>query len=448
MSDKQTPSHLANRFSDWLEKLSQDDFASATILASDDVFFELRGGMNQITDKVRGHQEELKKGNALRVRYEVAARAMDFRDLDDLLTRSLHALRNVAQSEAAMVWLIDHQNKIKLAASTGIRDSYLIGKQSEPLKAKLTQKAIDTGMLQVIESDSACVDLLCTPPCSADDEIRAIAVPLVTHGKTLGIFNLFVEKKSLEKDVNLQTMLEGVTRHLAVGVENARIIDLRLQKVLQEERTQMAHELHDSLAQSIASLRFQVRVLDQTLQSGNDVAIWQEMERIEESIETANAELRELIQHFRGPRNERNIVTAIQELIERFKQINGIQVYFQKEWQPVYLPREIEIQMYRIVQEALSNIRKHAKANMVRVLVRYDEQGDVHLLIEDDGIGIRFRDIDDFGDHFGVKIMQERAQKLGGTLKIEGEAGEGTRIMLDFHYEGHGDTDTGRTAAM
>ncbi len=429
----------------WLEKLASNDFASATLLTGDPLLRPIAGEMNLIADRMRDTQERLKKGHALNIRYEVAARAMDFRDLDDLLTRSLHILRNVAQADAGLVWLVDHEEKLRVAAASGIREERLMGQRAEPLRRALTDPALRSEKIQIID-DAQLLDQVLTESRGADYSMMCI--PLKVRGKALGVFNLFVLKGSVEEDGNLNDLLEGVTRHLAIGVENARIMDIRMQKVIQEERLQLAHELHDSLAQSIASLRFQIRVLDQTLQIGDEPGIWHEMERIEESIETANQELRELIAHFRGASHKRNIVSAIQELLDRFHTINGIQVFLQKEWHPVLLPREKEIQMYRIAQEALSNIRKHAQANMVRILMRSNPAGHIHMMIEDDGVGIRFREMDDFSEHFGMKIMQERASKLGGTLKIESEPDEGTRIILDFEHDEYNDPDAGRKTTI
>ncbi len=429
----------------WLDKLADGDYASATLLTTEPLLQPLAGEMNLVADRMRDTQERLQKGHALNIRYEVAARAMDFRDLDDLLTRSLHVLRNVAQADAGLVWLVDHEEKLRVAAASGIREDRLLGQRAEPLRRALTEPALRTGTVQLVDNPELMEQVLSN---GQGAEYSMMCIPLTVRDKTLGVFNLFVHKGSVEEDRNLNDLLEGVTRHLAIGVENARIMDIRMQKVIQEERLQLAHELHDSLAQSIASLRFQMRVLDQTLQIGDEPGIWQEMERIEESIETANQELRELIAHFRGSIHKRNIVSAMQELLDRFHAINGIQVFLQKEWKPILLPREKEIQMYRIAQEALSNIRKHAQANMVRILMRSDGKGHVHMMIEDDGVGIRFREMDDFSEHFGMKIMQERANKLGGTLRIESEPDEGTRVILDFYHNEYDDPDAGRRTTI
>jgi two-component system nitrate/nitrite sensor histidine kinase NarX len=200
-----------------------------------------------------------------------------------------------------------------------------------------------------------------------------------------------------------------------------------------EERTRLANELHDSLAQSLASLRFQVRVLDETLHSGKESALWQELEIIENSIDEAYTELRELIAHFRAPMDKRGLIPAIEQAVERFRRNSDIRAFLQLEWDNTKLPAEIEIQVLRIVQEALANIRKHSEANAVRVLMRASKDKRCMVMVEDDGIGIQNKVMEGGpGEHLGLNILQERAARIGGDLKIESEPGEGTRIILRF----------------
>ena len=91
--------------------------------------------------------------------------------------------------------------------------------------------------------------------------------------------------------------------------------DVQTQQQRLEERTQLANELHDSLAQTLASLKFQIRVLDDTLRQDSESAVWQEMERIESSVDEANVELRELIAHFRAPLSRHGLIPGIRRLL-------------------------------------------------------------------------------------------------------------------------------------
>ncbi len=95
----------------------------------------------------------------------------------------------------------------------------------------------------------------------------------------------------------------------------------------------------------------------------------------------------------------------------------------------------MEIHVLRIVQEALTNVRKHSRAGAVRILLRCDKAGRYHVMVEDDGIGMPTETLDSKpGEHLGLAILKERAERLGSELTIESEPAEGTRIELNFTH--------------
>ncbi len=209
--------------------------------------------------------------------------------------------------------------------------------------------------------------------------------------------------------------------------------ELQAQRDRLEERAQLANELHDSLAQTLASLRFQVRVLDDTLRQDNELAVWQEMERIQGSLDEANVELRELIAHFRTPASKHGLMPGIRKLLSRFRKETGTAAVLQNQAPDVELGVEEENQVLRIVQEALTNARKHSQANMVRVLLSQDNAGRFRVIIEDDGIGfIPEAEDRDTDRHFGLAIMRERAEAVGAALGVESEPGEGARVVVEL----------------
>lgn len=201
--------------------------------------------------------------------------------------------------------------------------------------------------------------------------------------------------------------------------------------LLLEERSQWANELHDSLAQTLASLKIQVRLLDDTLRQDNEAAVWREMEKIEAALDIANIELRSLITQFRAPIDRSGVIPAIEKLISRFRQESDIEAVFQNQWSEVKLAINLEIHIVRIIQEALQNVRRHSQAHMVRVLLAGGPNGEFRVLIEDDGVGFTpGTDISE--NHFGLTIMADRANRIAGTLKVESELREGTQVLLEF----------------
>jgi two-component system nitrate/nitrite sensor histidine kinase NarX len=127
------------------------------------------------------------------------------------------------------------------------------------------------------------------------------------------------------------------------------------------------------------------------------------------------------------------LIAGIEEAVERLRRDTGMRVFFQNEWHDPGLPPEAEIQALRIVQESLANIRKHSEAKVVRVILRSDVGRGQWALIEDDGVGfVEEEGTARPGEHIGLAIMSERAERIGAELQIESEPGEGTRVVLRF----------------
>jgi len=374
------------------------------------------------------------KTHSLEILYDVAANINAARDLEDLLTRFLHTLKDVVDARAGTVRMLTGGGDMQLIASSGLDPEVVKQEQLISVDRCLCGQAAQSGEVYALNNLDGCGQFAGRPFFDSDD-VEMIAVPLRYRGKVLGVYNLFTEHSGLVEREDMKNLLTSIGHHLGMAIEKSRLDEEANLLSIMEERTRLANELHDSLAQSLASLRFQVRVLDETLHSGKESALWQELEIIENSIDEAYTELRELIAHFRAPVDQRGLVPSLEKIIQRFREETGMVIFLQKEWDRARLPANLEMQVLRIVQESLANIRKHSQAHTVRVILRCDRHGNYMVLIEDDGVGFDKPELEGHpGEHVGLSIMQERAQHLGGTLRIESEPGEGTRVQLMFHY--------------
>ncbi|MGD8615275.1 MAG: GAF domain-containing protein [Gammaproteobacteria bacterium] len=388
---------------------------------------DLQSEVEQQTHRIQ------QKTHSLEILYDVAANINAARDLEDLLTRFLHTLKDVVDARAGIVRMLTTDGKMQLVASSGLSPKVVQQEQLIGVERCLCGKAAQTGEVYALNDLQSCGQFA-GRPFFENDNVEMIAIPLRYRGKTLGVYNLFTAQRGLVEQEDMKNLLTSIGHHLGMAIEKSRLDEEANLLSIMEERTRLANELHDSLAQSLASLKFQVRVLDETLHSGKEAALWQELERIENSLDEAYTELRELIAHFRAPVHKRGLIPAIQQAVERFRRNSRISAFLQLEWDNAELPAEVEIQVLRIVQEALANIRKHSEANAVRVLMRAGRKGsDYMVLIEDDGIGFQDKALSGGpGEHLGLKILRERAARIGGKLKIESESGEGTRVILRF----------------
>lgn len=430
----------------WASNLKHGHLTSKLPEHGSNEFVRLAIDINQISNQFRSLTEDMqaqvrnqtqhieKKTHSLEIIYDVAASINISRDLDDLMTRFLHTLKEVVGARAAVVRLVENDDQMRLVASTGLDDEVISREQTLPISTCLCGNAFKEGTVQYQDDIKKCAEII-GHSFFEDENIGMIAVPLQYRGKTLGVYNLFVSKDRMDDVKEMNELLTSIGRHLGMAIDKARLDDETNRLSIMEERTRLAHELHDSLAQTLASLRFQVRVLDENLRLGDEPAVWHELEKIENNLDEAYAELRELITHFRAPIDKRGLVPAVQHLADRFQSQTGIHIFLQQEWNIVQLPPGIEVEVLRIIQESLNNIRKHSHAHTVRVILRSTPQGDCHILIEDDGVGIDSTiDNDTRIDHYGLNIMTERAKRINGEIRIESDAGEGTRITLSFNH--------------
>ena len=438
-----------NNLRQWSEEMLKDNHSARIPVKSQDEFTDLFKGINVLSDRLEtltlDMQSQVKKQtkhierktHSLEIIYDVAASINNSRDLDDLLSRFLYTLKDVVNARAAVVRLLTDDNQMRLVASIGLDDDLMEKEQLIPSDDCLCGIAFKDGDILFQDNVQQCNKIIGRDFFDDNQkDIGMIAVPLQYRGNTLGVYNLFVSNREFHNQEEIEDLLTSIGRHLGMAIDKARSEDEANRLSLMEERNRLAHELHDSLAQTLASLRFQVRVLDETIRGGQEPNVWHELEKIENNIDEAYSELRELITHFRAPIDKRGLIPAVEHLIERFQYQTDISIFLQKEWNVLQLPASIEVQALRIIQESLNNIRKHSQAHTVRVILRSDTQGDCSILIEDDGVGIK--DIPDadvtLGDHLGLSIMHERAKRIGGTVKIESEPNEGTRILLKFGH--------------
>jgi two-component system nitrate/nitrite sensor histidine kinase NarX len=368
---------------------------------------------------------------SLQILYEVVSSINTAQGLDDLLTRFMYTLKRVTQSHAAAIWAREESGQMELSASSGLDESLILPDHQDVSRC-LYERAATEGKIWV-DTDLKKCEKIAGRRFFDGKPTGLVSVPVRYRGKVTGVINLFMKTGLVKQVDSIKPLLTSIAHHLSVAIERFHNDEKYRQHLINDERTRIAHELHDSLAQTIASLRFQVRVLDETLHQGDESTTWQQLERIENSLDEANTELRGLIANFRAPTYDQNLLGSIEKIVSRFRNETGIKTYLQKEWSDASLPRENETQILRIIQEALWNIRKHSEAKTVRIMLRDDIKGKCHILIEDDGIGINKQIYGSPGEHIGLTIMQERASSLGGTLRVESEPGEGTRIVLELN---------------
>ncbi len=374
------------------------------------------------------------KTQSLGILYDVAASINISSSLDDLLKRFLSTLTEVLHANAGAVRLLNKDNQMELVASIGFDDELIEKERLLPTESCVCGKVENCDDLIFQDSVLPCNKKVGHQFFGSDQGL--IVVPLQYQGNTLGVYNLFVPQDIYNQKNNndYKELFTSIGRHLGMAIAKAQLDEESTKVSIMHERNRLAFELHDSLAQTLASMRLQVRVLDEIMHSNDEAAIWQQLERIENTVDEANTELRGLIAHFQAPIRKQALIPAVQDIVKRFRAESDIHIFFQHTISsPLKLSDKYHLEVIRIIQEALNNLRKHSEANVARIMIRQSDTGRLHILIEDDGIGLTtLTENGNPGEQIGLKSMKERASRLKAEFAIDSESGEGTRIMLEF----------------
>lgn len=266
-------------------------------------------------------------------------------------------------------------------------------------------------------------------------------IQITSQGKTLGEVRAIYEDGH-HPDETEEELLQALADLIGTSLmlESQRERDKRL--LLMDERTTIARELHDSLAQELSYMKFQVSRLQTLIQRGQDSEqVLKVSSELRDGLNSAYRHLRELLTTFRLQIRDGGLNKALEDTVREFAEKGDLQISLHCEALAFPLSSNEQINILQIVRESLSNCVRHAQAQHVEVRL-YQSAGRVEVTIADDGIGIHNDGGIDTRQHHGLSIMQERARSLGGTLQIEPGSDKGTHILLRFMPEFLLQTDT------
>jgi two-component system, NarL family, nitrate/nitrite sensor histidine kinase NarX len=229
-----------------------------------------------------------------------------------------------------------------------------------------------------------------------------------------------------------QRLVETVASHIAMGLNMAQQASRSRMLSLLEERSVIARELHDSLAQSLSYLKIQVSRLDKVLADKDSMTALEISGILRSALNGAYRELRELLTTFRLRISEAGLIAALEETVQEYRERSGVDIELINKVGNCQFRTNAEIHVIQIIREALSNISRHADAKKAKVMLECDIEGLVTILVEDDGKGMAMDDDGDMMQHYGLPIMKERAEWLGGDLTIRQSSSGGTSVRLVF----------------
>lgn len=240
---------------------------------------------------------------------------------------------------------------------------------------------------------------------------------------------------SPELDAQNNELIVSLTNLISTALSLRKQRQQEHQLILFEERSTIARELHDSLAQSLSYLKIQVSVLERHLKNAGSepvqAPVYQNIEQIKMGLGSAYQQLRDLLVTFRLTIDSDNFDEALHDAASEFAVKGNFNMTVRNDIMTLNLSAHEQIDLIQIAREALSNISRHAKAQNVAIHLQYEE-GDKHILMSiiDDGIGMSGSV--DQTQHHGLMIMKERAHNIGGELIVTDNQPRGTIIAVRF----------------
>jgi nitrate/nitrite-specific signal transduction histidine kinase len=288
--------------------------------------------------------------------------------------------------------------------------------------------ALRTGQIQASTDACACVREL----AGSDGGHQVVAVALRHNEQPCGVLSLFLDGPAAAAQLPpaVLQLLPALGDVIGTAVENTRQTEFHVHSSVMQERHMLANEVHDSLAQNLTSIRMRTSLLRDAVASQDQRRAAQYLEEIDESLAVAQARVREIITEFRAQMDAPRLLPALEFAIEELRGASGVEIELDCQVREPRLSPYEEVQVFYIAREALTNALKHSQASRVRVVLS-ERAGSYELRVEDNGVGLDSGKAADHG-HFGLNIMRERAQRVGGTIELQrGERG-GTCVRLTF----------------
>jgi two-component system, NarL family, sensor histidine kinase DegS len=223
--------------------------------------------------------------------------------------------------------------------------------------------------------------------------------------------------------------LNQVTRMLE-SAKNRQLLGLKVILAQEEERKRVAREIHDGLAQSLANVVLRTEITEMMLTRQEYVSVKEELHDLKTQLRSGLEEVRKIIFNLRPMAlDDLGLVPTLRKFVQDFEDKHKIRTQFDVIGREIRLPSAMEVAIFRLSQEAFSNVQKHAKATFVTLEITFQKTA-VKITVQDNGEGFELERVSKNGNHFGLMGMQERLELLEGHMEIDSQKGTGTKVTL------------------
>jgi len=374
--------------------------------------------------------------------------------LDVILNSALDRALDLIEAEVGGILLLDEKSQtLSYRVHRGLSNQFVQGTAILAVGEGIAGQVAERGETLVVDDISR--DPRVSRPVVAEEGLKAfVSVPLKSKERVVGVLNIAsrTPRPFPEQEVQLLTALG---HQLGIAIENAQLYqELQLREEMraellrqiitaqEDERRRVARELHDVTSQALATLAVRLEAL--TAPPGSNAKdVETQLEGIKSLLATTSKEVHELIYDLRPSLlDDLGLPAALRSCAHNSLDAAGVEVHLEVVGQEKRLPPQVEIALFRIVQEAITNIACHAQAESTYVSLEFKDKG-IAVQVEDDGIGFDLsRVFSSVGgrERVGLLGMKERAELLGGTLTIDTKLGGGTRVAVEIPVDwGQGD---------
>ncbi len=431
-----------------IENIQEGDFEARVECVSSDEFGTLADGFNGMAEHLQSMYKNLEakvaektvllkeKSDRLESLYEVTALVSKATSLDALAQDFTKSLAKISHADGvALRWSNQGGQRHLMLAAHGLPAGMIDDEQCIYTgDCHCGSATLDSDFRIIPIRDDSSAPL---KHCLKAGFETVITLPVRLHQHLMGEVDLFYHAR-IDATPAERSLLEALSSHLASGMENLRLNALEKEAAVSQERHLLARELHDSIAQSLAFLKIQVQLMREAIKTRNDTEITKILEEIDVGVRESYGDVRELLLHFRTRANAEDIEPALATTLQKFEHQSGIKTTLTMQGQGLPLAPDVQIQVLHIIQEALSNIRKHAHASQAWLDVQ--QQPTWRFEVRDDGIGFK-PDADEFDEtHVGLRIMTERAQRIGAHIEVVSTPARGSSVILTLTPPSHPST--------
>jgi signal transduction histidine kinase len=422
-------------------KVASGEYETRAEVWANDEIGSLATSINQMIENLVAVQNDLRLTNRqLEIMNRIAFAAERDLEIHDILYIILKNILEIVDLEMGWVFLYDPElNKFHLASWHNIPDSlqtallhypqdepcscqqdltdHTIGDRVKMRACRRLEHSVSPGIskqhltipIEAREQRFGAINLLCpTDKEFSDDSIEVLSS--IGHQVSEIVANAWLQLKLSEKEAARQLLLESLV------------------SAQESERKRLARELHDRAGQSLTHILVRLKAIER---NSNQPEIQESLYSLEEIVSNTIDQIRDLSYRLRPPALEEfGLKAAMKSLVSQMASEAGILVECSCELDESLLP-QVEVMIYRIAQEGLTNVIRHAQANLIKVTLSERSQ-QIYLSIEDDGIGFDPAQlpIDTQNRHLGLISMNERTELIGGTFHLYSAPGEGTKLEV------------------